>query len=201
MKRVPGRRHRSAGRCESCAFAPENTAYRISKVASHIHCGGPGTGRAIDGWRGWMVSAGRAKVKPFGHWLGTRMPNDAFQAIDRRRLAEHAADQIEHPIIEGRLEPGQKLPPERELSEKLCGRPASSTSRSSSAERRSPRSSPRRSALTVMRRTPPPSTWSIDACTSPVVPRGTRRPWSPRDDYGTCRNGKDATKAAAIAAR
>jgi GntR family transcriptional regulator, transcriptional repressor for pyruvate dehydrogenase complex len=47
------------------------------------------------------------------------MPNDAFQAIDRRGLAEHAADQIERLIIEGRLEPGQKLPPERELSDKL----------------------------------------------------------------------------------
>jgi hypothetical protein len=55
------------------------------------------------------------------------MPNDAFQAIDRQRLAEHPTDQFEHPIIEGRLEPGQTLPPERELSEKLCGRPASST--------------------------------------------------------------------------
>ena len=48
------------------------------------------------------------------------MPLDAFQAVDRRGLAEHAADQIERLIIEGRLLPGQKLPPERELSEKLA---------------------------------------------------------------------------------
>lgn len=47
------------------------------------------------------------------------MPEDAFQAVDRRGLAEHAADQIERLIIEGRLQPGQKLPPERDLAEKL----------------------------------------------------------------------------------
>ncbi len=47
------------------------------------------------------------------------MPDDDFMAIDRRGLAEHAADQIERLIIEGRLVPGQKLPPERELNTKL----------------------------------------------------------------------------------
>lgn len=47
------------------------------------------------------------------------MPEEAFTAVDRRGLAEHAVDQIERLIIEGRLVPGQKLPPERELGTRL----------------------------------------------------------------------------------
>jgi DNA-binding FadR family transcriptional regulator len=44
---------------------------------------------------------------------------DAFTAVDRRGLAEHAIDQIERLIIEGVLIPGGKLPPERELGARL----------------------------------------------------------------------------------
>ena len=47
------------------------------------------------------------------------MPEEAFTTVDRRGLAEHAVDQIERLIIEGRLVPGQRLPSERELGAKL----------------------------------------------------------------------------------
>ncbi len=47
------------------------------------------------------------------------MPEEAFTTVDRRGLAEHAVDQIERLIIEGRLVPGQRLPPERDLGAKL----------------------------------------------------------------------------------
>ena len=47
------------------------------------------------------------------------MATEPFTAVDRSGLADHAIDQIERLIIEGRLEPGQKLPSERELGAKL----------------------------------------------------------------------------------
>ena len=47
------------------------------------------------------------------------MGEDEFSTIDRRGLAEHAVDQIERLIIDGRLVPGQKLPSERDLGVKL----------------------------------------------------------------------------------
>jgi GntR family transcriptional repressor for pyruvate dehydrogenase complex len=47
------------------------------------------------------------------------VPEEAFTTVDRRGLAEHAVDQIERLIIEGRLVPGQKLPSERDLGAKL----------------------------------------------------------------------------------
>jgi GntR family transcriptional repressor for pyruvate dehydrogenase complex len=47
------------------------------------------------------------------------MATDPFTTVDRRALAEHAVDQIERLIIEGRLVPGQKLPSERDLGAKL----------------------------------------------------------------------------------
>lgn len=47
------------------------------------------------------------------------MATEPFTAVDRSGLAEHAIDQIERLIIEGRLAPGQKLPSERELGVKL----------------------------------------------------------------------------------
>jgi DNA-binding FadR family transcriptional regulator len=70
-----------------------------------------------------MVGSHSRKVKPFGH-LPTKRENEVmatepFTAIDRSGLAEHAIDQIERLIIEGRLAPGQKLPSERELGVKL----------------------------------------------------------------------------------
>ncbi len=47
------------------------------------------------------------------------MASEPFTAVDRSGLADHTIDQIERLIIEGRLEPGQKLPSERELGAKL----------------------------------------------------------------------------------
>lgn len=47
------------------------------------------------------------------------MATEPFTAVDRSGLADHTIDQIERLIIEGRLEPGQKLPSERELGAKL----------------------------------------------------------------------------------
>ena len=47
------------------------------------------------------------------------MATEPFTAIDRGGLADHAIDQIERLIIDGRLAPGQKLPSERELGAKL----------------------------------------------------------------------------------
>jgi len=47
------------------------------------------------------------------------MATEPFTAVDRSGLAEHAIDQIERLIIEGRLAPGQRLPSERELGVKL----------------------------------------------------------------------------------
>lgn len=47
------------------------------------------------------------------------MATDPFTTVDHRVLAEHAVDQIERLIIEGRLVPGQKLPSERDLGAKL----------------------------------------------------------------------------------
>lgn len=47
------------------------------------------------------------------------MATEPFTAIDRSGLAEHAVDQIERLIIEGRLVPGQRLPSERDLGAKL----------------------------------------------------------------------------------
>jgi GntR family transcriptional repressor for pyruvate dehydrogenase complex len=47
------------------------------------------------------------------------MPEEAFTTVDRRGLAEHAVDQIERLIIEGRLVPGEKLPSERDLGARL----------------------------------------------------------------------------------
>lgn len=47
------------------------------------------------------------------------MATEPFTAVDRSGLADHTIDQIERLIIEGRLEPGQRLPSERELGAKL----------------------------------------------------------------------------------
>jgi GntR family transcriptional repressor for pyruvate dehydrogenase complex len=47
------------------------------------------------------------------------MREEEFTTVDRRGLADHAVDQIERLIIEGRLVPGQKLPSERDLGVKL----------------------------------------------------------------------------------
>lgn len=47
------------------------------------------------------------------------MATEPFTAVDRSGLADHTIDQIERLIIEGRLEPGQKLPSERELGARL----------------------------------------------------------------------------------
>ncbi len=47
------------------------------------------------------------------------MATEPFTTVDRSGLADHTVDQIERLIIEGRLEPGQKLPSERELGAKL----------------------------------------------------------------------------------
>src|SRR4051794_24398314 len=47
------------------------------------------------------------------------MATEPFRVVDRSGLADQAVAQIERLIIEGRLEPGQKLPPERELGAKL----------------------------------------------------------------------------------
>ena len=68
-----------------------------------------------------MITFARPKVKPFGHRLtgDNPVPDEAFTMVDRRGLAEHAVDQIERLIIEGRLVPGQKLPSERDLGAKL----------------------------------------------------------------------------------
>lgn len=45
--------------------------------------------------------------------------DNGFTTVDRRGLAEHAIDQIERLIIEGRLVPGHKLPSERDLGTRL----------------------------------------------------------------------------------
>ena len=47
------------------------------------------------------------------------MATEPFTPIDRVGLANHAIDQIERLIADGRLQPGQKLPSERELGAKL----------------------------------------------------------------------------------
>lgn len=47
------------------------------------------------------------------------MATEPFTPVDRSGLADHTIEQIERLIIEGRLEPGQKLPSERELGAKL----------------------------------------------------------------------------------
>jgi GntR family transcriptional regulator, transcriptional repressor for pyruvate dehydrogenase complex len=44
---------------------------------------------------------------------------DAFQELDRRTLAHEAAEHLKQLIVDGTLQPGDKLPPERELSGRL----------------------------------------------------------------------------------
>jgi GntR family transcriptional repressor for pyruvate dehydrogenase complex len=44
---------------------------------------------------------------------------DAFQELDRRTLARDAAEHLKGLIVDGTLRPGDKLPPERELSGRL----------------------------------------------------------------------------------
>jgi len=44
---------------------------------------------------------------------------DAFQELDRRTLAHDAAEHLQRLIVDGTLQPGDKLPPERELSVRL----------------------------------------------------------------------------------
>jgi GntR family transcriptional repressor for pyruvate dehydrogenase complex len=44
---------------------------------------------------------------------------DAFQELDRRTLAHDAAEHLKRLIVDGTLRPGDKLPPERELSGRL----------------------------------------------------------------------------------
>ncbi|MGC8838013.1 MAG: FadR/GntR family transcriptional regulator [Anaerolineae bacterium] len=39
-----------------------------------------------------------------------------FRALERRALAEQIAERILQLILDGELQPGQKLPPERELA-------------------------------------------------------------------------------------
>jgi GntR family transcriptional regulator, transcriptional repressor for pyruvate dehydrogenase complex len=44
---------------------------------------------------------------------------DAFQELDRRTLARDTAEHLKGLIVDGTLRPGDKLPPERELSSRL----------------------------------------------------------------------------------
>src|SRR5919199_4451251 len=44
---------------------------------------------------------------------------DAFQALDRRSLAHDAAEHLKELIRSGTLQPGDKLPPERDLATRL----------------------------------------------------------------------------------
>jgi GntR family transcriptional repressor for pyruvate dehydrogenase complex len=38
-----------------------------------------------------------------------------FESVKSRRIAEHIIEQIRNNILEGRLKPGDRLPPERKL--------------------------------------------------------------------------------------
>src|ERR687893_1979319 len=44
---------------------------------------------------------------------------DAFQALDRRSLAHDAAEHLRELVSSGALQPGDKLPSERELASRL----------------------------------------------------------------------------------
>jgi GntR family transcriptional repressor for pyruvate dehydrogenase complex len=46
-------------------------------------------------------------------------PHVAFTAVRKTRVFEGVAQQIQHLIVEGALKPGERLPPERELSARL----------------------------------------------------------------------------------
>ncbi|HER20426.1 MAG TPA: FadR family transcriptional regulator [Chromatiales bacterium] len=46
-------------------------------------------------------------------------PICSFRPPSRRRVHEEIAEQLRDAILDGRLEPGQKLPPERELAERF----------------------------------------------------------------------------------
>lgn len=45
--------------------------------------------------------------------------NETFTPIRQRKISEEIADQLKSTIFSGKLEPGQKLPPERELAKSL----------------------------------------------------------------------------------
>jgi DNA-binding FadR family transcriptional regulator len=56
-------------------------------------------------------------VKPLSQSVAVQA--DAFQELDRRTLAHEAAEHLKGLIVDGTLRPGDKLPPERELSGRL----------------------------------------------------------------------------------
>ncbi len=60
-------------------------------------------------------------VRPLDHKL-TRVattPRVEFEAVRKTKVYEQVASQIERLILEGALQPGDKLPPERELAERF----------------------------------------------------------------------------------
>jgi GntR family transcriptional repressor for pyruvate dehydrogenase complex len=51
--------------------------------------------------------------------VGSTTPQVAFTAVRKTRVFEGVAEQIQQLIVEGALKPGERLPPERELSARL----------------------------------------------------------------------------------